>query len=31
MLILIISDPILNDLICCCNKYNWCSCRFIGI
>jgi len=30
MLILIIADQILNDSLCCSNKYNWCLCRFTG-
>ena len=30
VLIIIISDQILNDSLCCLNKYNWCLCRFIG-
>ena len=30
VLILIITDQILNDSMCCSYKYNWCLCRFIG-
>ena len=30
VLILIIADQILNDSMCCSNKYKWCLCRFIG-
>jgi len=29
VLILIIADQMLNDSLCCSNKYNWCVCRFI--
>jgi len=29
VLILIIPVQILNDSLCCSNKYNWCLCRFI--
>jgi len=31
VLILIIADQIVNDLLCCSYKYNWCLCRFIYI
>jgi len=30
VLIQIIADQLLNDSLCCSNKYNWCLCRFIG-
>jgi len=29
VLILIIADQIVNDLLWCSYKYNWCLCRFI--
>jgi len=29
LLILIIAEQILNDSLCCFDKYNWCLCRYL--